>query len=287
MAPPKIEPIRDEDLPAFAQFLNTHLNPNIPPAVWAAAFRQNWGVAKPNNGFLIRDEAGAIVGGIGAIYAAYPVRGKREQFCNITSWLVMDKYRTQSMRLALALTSQPGFHYTDLSPTAVVEQALRFLKFKPMNEGRTVLVNLPSPRALVSGASVESDPSRIEQVLDPASACVYRDHKQFPWLRFLAAGWGTQRSLVAYKRRSLRRMPCAEIIGFTNPDVFYRALPALRCYFLFGGMPTTRIESRLLTEKPAAPRFEVKGYRNRVFRSDSLSEADIQNFYSEQVALDM
>lgn len=287
MALPKLEPIRDEDLPAFCAFLHAHLNPSHPADVWADAFRQNWGVDKPNNGFMIRDDAGNIVGGIGAIYGAYPVRGKREQFCNITSWMVLDAYRTQSMRLAMAVISQPGFHYTDLSPTAVVEQSLKFLKFKPMNEARTVLFNLPAPQQRLTGAGVVCNPARIERLLDEASLRVYRDHKHFPWLRFLVIGKGTQRSLVIYKRATLKHLPSAEIIGFTNPEIFLNYLPLLGCHFLLRGMATTRVETRLLPGKPAWPHTELKGYRNRVFRSDTLVEGDIQNLYSEYVALDL
>ena len=287
MALPKLEPIRDEDLPAFCAFLHAHLNPSHPADVWADAFRQDWGVDRPNSGFLIRDEGGEIVGGIGAIYAAYPVRGQLEKFCNITSWMVLDAYRTQSMRLAMAVISQPGFHFTDLSPTAVVEQSLKFLKFKPMNSARTVLFNLPAPQQRLAGAGVVSSPARIEQVLDEPSQRVYRDHKHFPWLRFLAAGQGSEYSLVIYKRARLKHLPSAEIIGFTNPNTFLRHLPLLGCHFLLSGMVTTRVESRLLPARPAWPHTELTGYRNRVFRSDTLVEADIQNLYSEYAALDL
>jgi len=284
---PKLEPIRDEDLPAFCAFLHQHLNPSHPADTWADAFRQDWGVDKPNNGFLIRDEHGGIVGGIGAIYAAYPVRGKLEAFCNITSWMVLDAYRTQSMRLAMAVISQPGYHFTDLSPTAVVEQSLKFLKFTPMNEARTVLFNLPAPHQRLAGIRVVSEASGIEQVLDATAAKVYRDHRHFPWLRFLAVGKGEDWSLVVYKRATLKNLPSAEIIGFTNAAAFLRYLPLLGCHFLLAGMFTTRVESRLLPGRPAWPHTELKGYRHKVFRSDSLNEADIQNLYSEYVALDL
>lgn len=287
MALPKLEPIQDQHLPEFCSFLHDHLNPAHPPEVWAEAFRQDWGVDKPNNGFLIRDDSGRIVGGIGAIYAQYPVRGKPERFCNITSWVVLDPYRTQSMRLAMAVVSQPGFHFTDLSPTAVVEQSLKFLKFKPMNERRTVLFNLPAPHQRLAGIRVVTDPTRIESMLDPAAARVYRDHRHFPWLRFLIVGKDDAWSLVVYKQAMLKHLPSAEIAGFTRPENFQRCLPILGCHFLLQGMVTTRVESRLLPARPAWPHTELGGYRHKVFRSDSLSEADISNLYSEYVALDL
>ncbi len=287
MALPKLEPIRDEDLPEFCAFLHQHLNPNIPAGTWAEAFRQDWGGDKPNNGFLIRDEAGRIVAGIGAIYAAYPVRGKMERFCNITSWMVLDAYRTQSMRLAMAVVSQPGFHFTDLSPTAVVEQALKFLKFRPMNERRMVLFNLPAPQQRLSGAKVATDPAQIERRLDPEALKVWQDHRSFPWLDFLAVGKGHDWSLVVFKRARLRALPSAEIVGFTGPETFLKHLPLLGCHFLLRGMATTRVESRLLPGRPAWPHTELAGYRHKVFKSDALTEADIQNLYSEYVALDL
>jgi len=287
MALPKLEPIRDQDLPEFCAFLHRHLSPNHPPEVWAEAFRQGWGADKPNNGFLIRDEHGAIVGGIGAIYAVYPVRGKPEQFCNITSWVVLDQYRTQSMRLAMAVVSQPGFHFTDLSPTAVVEQSLKFLKFKPMDERRVVLFNLPAPHLRLAGWKVLTEEAAIEAVLDDAALKVYRDHRHFPWLRFVAVGKGRDWSLVAYKRAVLKGLPSAEIIGFTNPGNVLRCLPLLGCHFILRGMATTRVEVRLLPGLPVWPHKVLAGYRNKVFRSDALGESDIQNLYTESAALDL
>ena len=77
-----------------------------------------------NHGFAIRNTAGRMVGGIGAIYAERIIRGRPERFCNITSWCVLDEYRSHSMRLAMALVSQPGYHFTDLSPTTIVAGSL-------------------------------------------------------------------------------------------------------------------------------------------------------------------
>ena len=56
MGLPSLEPIRDEDLPAFCRFLTEHLSAARTPEEWARAFCQDWGVAKPNNGFLLSDQ---------------------------------------------------------------------------------------------------------------------------------------------------------------------------------------------------------------------------------------
>ena len=61
MALPALEPIRDDDLPAFCRFLTEHLSAGRSAEQWAQAFRQDWGVAKPNNAVMtLTFESGAL-----------------------------------------------------------------------------------------------------------------------------------------------------------------------------------------------------------------------------------
>ena len=285
MGLPALEPIRDRELPAFCQFLTEQLSSERTPEKWAEAFRQDWGVAKPNNGFLIRDQ-GRIVGGIGAIYAERLIRGRPERFCNITSWCVLEAFRAQSMRLAMAVVSQPGFHFTDLTPTEVVSKTLQFLKFKPMNERQVVWPNVPWPFARFGGVRVVTAPDAIERALSPADAKVFRDHRHLPWLRHVALGPPGAFCHVVWKSNRLKRVPGAMVLAFSDPELFLRYRLPLAGHLLRCGNLYTRVESRLLPRLPK-PSKELTGFRNKVFRSDTLAEADISNLYSEIVALDL
>ncbi len=286
MNQPTLEPIRDSDLTDFCQFLVENLSQQRSAKEWATAFLQDWGVEKPNNGFLLRDD-NKIVGGIGAIYAERLIRGKPERFCNITSWCVLDRYRSQSMRLAIELTSQPGFHFTDLTPTEVVSKTLQFLKFKPMNERQAVWPNPPWPFSLLAGVRVITDSNTLEQVLSQEDTKVYQDHRHLSWLNHLAVGRTGDFCHVAYKRTQLRGLPGAFVLGFGNPGQFVKYRFALGNHLLFKyGLMFTRVESRLLARIPR-PSIELAGFRNKVFRSDTLTEADISNLYTEIVALDL
>ena len=286
MTLPTLEPIRDEDLLEFCTFLSENLSRERSADVWVKAFMQDWCPDKPNNGFLIRNE-GLIVGGIGAIYANRPVRGGQERFCNITSWCVLDAFRAQSMRLAMAVTSQPGYHLTDLTPTEVVSKTLQFLKFKPMNERHAVWPNLPWPFARLGGVRVVSDATQIGRVLAPDDIKAYRDHCQLRWLNHLAVGMTGAWCYVVWKRTRLKGITGAVIIAASEPQLFLRYRQAIGSYLLVHhGLSYTRVESRLL---PRIPKLciELSGYRNKVFKSDTLGAADISNLYSELVALDL
>ena len=281
-----LEPIRDSDLTDFCQFLVENLSQQRTADEWARAFLQEWGVEKPNNGFLLRD-GNRIVGGIGAIYAERLIRGKPERFCNITSWCVLDRYRSQSMRLAVALTSQPGFHFTDLTPTEVVSKTLQFLKFRPMNERQAVWPNPPWPFSLLAGVRVIIEPDTIEQVLTPEDTRVYLEHKHLPWLNHLAVGRPGNFCHVVYKRTRLKGLPGAFILGFSKPEQLIKYRFALGNHLLFRkGLVFAKVESRLLTRVPI-PSIELTGFRSKVFRSDTLTETDISNLYTEIVALNI
>ena len=249
MALPTIEPIRDEDLLDFCRFLTQHLSAERSPEDWAQAFRQDWGVAKPNNGFMLRAE-GRIVGGIGAIYSERAIRGKPERFCNITSWCVLEAYRAQSMRLAMAVVSQPGFHFTDLTPTEVVSKTLQFLKFKPMNERHALWPNLPWPFARFAGVKIVADFDEIERVLSREDAKALQDHRHLPWLRHLAVGRPGSFCHVVWKPNRLKGVPGAMVLAFSDPELFLRDRLALAGHLLTRGNLYTRVESRLLPRVP-------------------------------------
>jgi hypothetical protein len=283
MALPELVPITDAELPQFCEFLHRHLDPGKPPGSFQRALQQRWGMEPPNHGFLIRNGEG-LVGGIGAIYAERELAGRRQRFCNITSWCVLEPFRSQSMRLLMALVNQPGFHFTNFTPTAVVAKSLQFLKFQPLDSDRAVLPNTPLANPAVR---VETDPDVVAQLLAPAARRLFDDHRRLPWLQQVAVGRAGAFCLVVFKRKRLKGLPSAEIIAVSDRALFTRYHRAFgRHVLLRHGMVTTRIETRLLAGRPAFARV-LSGYRPKMFRSDSLAAADIDNLYSELVALDL
>jgi hypothetical protein len=76
------------------------------------------------------------------------------------------------------------------------------------------------------------------------------------------------------------------VLAFSDPALFLRYRLPIGGHLLLRGCAYTRVESRLLPRVPAAS-VELAGFRNKVFRSDTLTESDISNLYSEIVALDL
>jgi hypothetical protein len=76
------------------------------------------------------------------------------------------------------------------------------------------------------------------------------------------------------------------VLAFSDAGLFLRYRYAIGSYLLGQGYLYTRVESRLLPRLPKLV-WELAGFHNKVFRSDTLTESDISNLYSEIVGLDL
>jgi hypothetical protein len=77
------------------------------------------------------------------------------------------------------------------------------------------------------------------------------------------------------------------VLAVSDPVAFLRFRAAVGSHLLLRHrLPYLRIETRLLPQVSGYARI-LSGYRNKVFRSDTLEAADISNLYSELVALDL
>jgi hypothetical protein len=141
--------------------------------------------------------------------------------------------------------------------------------------------------ARATGVRLTTDPQRIAAVLAPENARTYHDHKHLPWLNHLAVGRANAWCHVVWKPTRLRGIAGAMILAVSDGELFLRHRHAVGSHLLLRhGLPYTRMESRLLPQVPKRC-IELAGYRNKVFKSDTLSAEDMTNLYSEIVALDL
>jgi hypothetical protein len=277
-----VQPIRDEDLPEVCAFLGRTLNPSLPAPDCVRAFRHPWAAEKPNNGFMLVDGR-QVVGVLGAIYSDQIIRGNRERFCNLTSWSVLEEFRSESMLLMRELLVQKGFHFTSFTPNSSLVPVYRGLKFIPLDHRQWMVpcVPWPGPQA----GSLLTEPGEIERNLTPESAKAFRDHRGLPWIRGVALGRSGRYGLVLYRRRRRRRHTSAEILHVGEGDLFVRCHRSLaRHLFWTERALTFTVDARFLPRKPF-PALATQGPQIRLYLSKTLSPNDIELLYSEVVAL--
>lgn len=281
-----VTPIAAADIAEVGRFLHENLNSKIPADTWIASFAHAWAESPPNHGMQLRDD-GRLVGVFCAIYSDQWIDGRLERFCNPHSWCVLNEYRGQSIGLILPLLKQRGYHFTMYTPNPKVAEVFRGLKFRNLSDGLLYFPNLPRLRAMGRDEFVEADPGRIPARLPDHMRRDFEQHRDIPWLRFVAFGRDDDPCLVAYKPDSVKGIPCARLLHVSDTGALARHGGLLGQYLLLSErMPASRVEARFLER---APRFALRRLRGqpKLVLSKSLVDAQFHDLYSELVALDI
>jgi hypothetical protein len=281
--PPSVLPIQCSDLPEVARFLHENQNSAIGTEAWIEALQPRWKIEQPNYGYMLVD-SGALVGTLAAIYSDQTIDGRVERFCNLTSWCVLEPYRSHSMRLAMAIVNQKGYHFTNLTPLPIVEKSLAFLKFRPLEDHHDVIA--AAAYAFVpSLARVYTSDAAILRHAPEAIQKVYLDHRGVKQLHHALIGRPAAWLYVAFRDIRVKGLPSALLMHASDPGLCTRYLPALcRALLLRHRMFALRADSRFFAVKPrlaVAQPFSP----HTLFRSDTLSAAQVPNIYSELVTL--
>jgi hypothetical protein len=280
----KISPILEPDLPRVAEFLHREMHSRLSPDGWLAAMRPPWSADAPNFGYLLESE-GAVVGVYLAFYSQRVIDGEPERFCNLAAWFVRPEHRFSGLRLVKALLDQPGYHFTDLSPSGAVVPLNQRLGFEFLETATAVVPNLPWPTA-PGRFRVSHDPATIEAALSGAALARYRDHAQAPAARHLVVMAGERASHIVYRRDRRRNLPLfATILYVSDPELLAGAWRVVSRHLLLRhGLPVTLAESRVVGKLPR-PSVVLHNHRRKMYRSASLKPDQIDYLYSELVCV--
>lgn len=276
-----LSPITAADLDDVGEFLHRELDSRLSPSRWAAAMVPSWTVDAPNHGFMVRD-GGAVVGAYLAFYSERSREGRTESFCNLAAWCVLQSHRGDGLRLLRALLAQQGYHFTDFSPTGNVVALNKRLGFVELDTTKVLVPNLPWPMRS-RGVRLLTAPGDIEDVLTGEDLARFRDHREAAAARQVVMVEDDGRTCHVIARRiTRRRLPIfASVLHVSDPDVFARHQALIYRHLLLRlRAAATLAELRVVGSPPSLGRR--LGHRGpKMFRSDTLEDADIDYLYSE------
>jgi hypothetical protein len=126
-----------------------------------------WRVDDPGRGYALWDGARAV-GYLGAIPSVRTIDGRARRFVNLSSWMVEEAYRAESLKLVLPILADRARTIVNLSPSDTASEIFSRLGFRTL-ESEQVLVPLVSGVAdLVPrrGVSVSARLDTIRERLD-------------------------------------------------------------------------------------------------------------------------
>lgn len=279
MAGIEIAPITAAEAASAAQFLHDELNDGVSAAAWLALLQPPWGGA-PNHGFLLRDE-GRIVGVYAAVYSERVAAGLPVAVCNLAAFCVLEGYRMHGLRLVRALLKQPGFVFTDFSPSGNVVAMNERLGFVRLEGATRLVVNLPHLPS--RGIRLTQDPALLTATLHGAAAAVYRDHRDTAAARHLLVTRGDEYAYLVFRADSRKRMRVfatplyvggsRRLLEDAWSDVRSHLLTHHRLLF-------TLAERRILSFARGLGR-ELRNPRPKMVRGDALLAGEVDYLYSE------
>jgi hypothetical protein len=280
-----LRPITEADAPSVGAFLHAHLNPRVTAEQWARSVHVPWSVQAPNAGFMLVDEHDAIVGAHLAFYSERTIDGRRERFCNLGAFCVLEEHRFNSLRLLKALLAQEGYHFTDLSPSGNVVELNRRLNFRALDTAAALVPNLPWP-SRPGRDVITADPAVIERTLSADQLELYRDHTGAAAGRHVVLIRGDEWCYVVFRKDRRKGLPLfASLLHVSHPDLLRRmAGPFARHLLLRHGALATLAEERIVKHRPRLS-LALRSPRQKMFRSQDLEPAQIDYLYSELVCV--
>ena len=278
-SPIEVKPITDADIPAVAEFLHRGMSAGVSAADWRRAMTPPWQVEQPNHGYLLRAN-GHVVGAYLAFYSERVIDGHPQRICNLGAWCVADEHRASGLRLLRSLLRQPGYTFTDLSPSGNVVPLNTRVGFSPLDTTTALVPNLPWP-VRSRGVRVVDTPEEIDGLLSGRDLKVYRDHAAAAAAHHVVLVDGDRSCYLIFRRDRRKRLPLfASILHVGNPEVF-RDCAALfyRHLLLRHGIPATLAELRVVGHRPHRS-VTVRG-RPKMYLSESLDPDQIDYLYSE------
>jgi hypothetical protein len=239
-----------------------------------------WQVHAPNHGFILT-AGDSVAGAYVAFYSEQRIGGRLERFCNLGPWCVLPAYRFHGPRLLKALLAQPGYTFTDLSPSGNVVGINRRLDFEFLDTTTALVPNLPWP-SWPGRTVVSSDPAVIEETLTGPDRALYRDHERARAARHLVLVQGNEYCYVVFRKDRRKRLPVlASFLHVGNPELFRRAVRPLSRHLLVRHRVLVSLaELRVIGHRPR-PSVMLQRPRRKMFRSPHLAAHQIPYMYSE------
>ena len=282
----KVTPAMFEDVyPLLSELEDTHSREE-----WRKIFDYQWESDEGYVGFALVDDR-KVVGFNGAIFSRRIIGGRGARFCNLTSWIVKEKYRTESMRLVFPVLKLNGYTVTNLTMNDRAWEITRRLGFKNLDTTVRILFPVPGLSATWKEEApvIVSDRSRIAEILDPVNLKIFIDHSHYNCGHLVVQDQYSY-SYIIYTRKRYRKYNCdipyAHIHYISDRSAFLRRINKIKLYFLKSRKYFfLAVDERLIGNAtiPYSKVYQLKV--PRMYKSDILSREQIDNLYSELVVL--
>ena len=251
---------------------------------WKKIFVPPWKTPEDFCGYLLLRD-GEVKGYLGLVFSERMLNGQAEKFCNLTSWIVQEDSRSESLKLLLEVLKLKDYTVTNFTASPTVATIMNKIGFTEFAVHQRVLLPLPA-FGFTRGRRCEFDEGAIRSKLSGEELRIFDDHRELG-CRHLLLQSERGDCYVVLKNTVRKHLPWARVHHLSNAAVFHECMESL----------VVRVCLRLRVWGVMVDERYVEGYRFRAsvsyphqrrayFKSKSVVDKNlIDTLYSEVVIL--
>jgi hypothetical protein len=257
----------------------------ISKELWRKLFVSPWEPLEDFCGYLLLKD-GEVKGFLGLIFSKRMFKGKTEKLCNMTSWIVNEECRGESLSMLMEVLKLRDYTLTNFTASPTVATILSKLGFRDFGIDQLVLLPVPyigwpgrRPRCVF-------DLQTIKSKLSGEDLRIFEDHQGLNCQHLLLCSDDGDCYVVLKKTRR-KRLSFAKVHYLSNAGVFregMKRLTARICLRL--GVFGVMVDERYVEGNPLRAAAKYPHQRKGYFKSDSIVDENlIDTIYSELVIL--
>lgn len=264
-------------------------NPSMSKEDWRRMlFQYPWPAEDDTRGHVLLDGA-RVVGFLGTLLSMREINGRRERFCNLSSWIVLPEHRARSLSLLAPILRLDAHTLVCATPSPVAHRLF-------VRTGHRVLedrVLLLPPHATwpeisrLRRVTMTTDEDEIRSALTGEARRCFDDHRgSLGASLLLQRGGQTCWAKATLKRRSGFRF--AFLQHLSNPRLFWECLPLARVGFLkMLRAPTLAVDARFAAGHHVPFSLSWRLTTPRLYRParEDIRPEHVDGLYSELMGL--
>jgi acetoacetyl-CoA synthetase len=285
-----IREARGDDFERVYPLLLEFKNPHLTKEHWRQLFVDHSGLQNDHFGWVLVD-GDDVVGFVSTILSERTIRGEKVRLCNTSSWIVKHEFRAHSLALHAKVIADKSVTVTNLSATQQVLKLLEKMGFTLMDKSERIILPVVTPRTFIDRCEILTEVGAVEGALEGELLRFFRDH-QLPHNHHILLRTHVGSCYVMMNRtwktiRGNLRLPFARVHHIGAPDILVRHLEKLvvRVAASFKVVAMIVDDRMLRGTVPWHSFMRPGGERKAAFRSERLTEEDIDGLYTEAVLL--
>jgi hypothetical protein len=279
---------------------------------WKKLFQHYWSSTEEHIGYMLVDNDSAV-GFIGTIYSVRKIKGVSHKICNLTSWIVLPDYRSESLLLLQQILKNKEYTITSFTSIPSAVKILARFGFREL-DSHYYWYTPNNKNGSKNKIACITETIAIEKMLSDEEKKIFHDHIAFHANHYVFTDDQSYCYIITRKRNtSLRSLISNRYINYA--DFILRKMSGLSflekkrslahlCYFSNADFLFKNIEivnkkisnylhvSGLLVDARVAPaRKRLNRHKTcpriSLYRPAGLKSSEIDSLYSEFFILDL